>query len=476
MVDLGSEVTTLLAFLYARTEVKGKLSYATLEGLGVKKSLQKFRLWQETWTVLSEFQQPEVTFQAYWGAEGWSSIQHLLDDVVKLSKEIQGHVSRIQENQKGPVKRWWSAIGAARSNRSASSSPPDLRSLVVTLTAAIDLLCMYSDVVYETLHGVREIEAPSRDRLLAWVIQSRAASVQLYIYGIQSSYVYSCDPDLFPDSSRSAPQLAFQLFTRNYKNLKEFKTLVVENTFHEESTESEVVCQVDNFEGELFEPSTAITVLKLPEQGQRPGNVPCLRMLKSSIVGIHLGSDPEKLINILGYSSTHGFKATRLELAFKIVEFGFFLLGTPWLSDLSSKTVRMWSSDGRQRFMLDIQPLDFTDLLLDDHEALLESSQLFRIGLLLMEIALDKQIDPSLLSSDKMHYVHLLFEVEQAMGPEYCRATAFCLQRQRSHETFWGSDKYSGAHREKWESFLNRFLRDYYAQVYSRFVNDVVVR
>ena len=78
------------------------------------------------------------------------------------------------------------------------------------------------------------------------------------------------------------------------------------------------------------------------------------------------------------------------------------------------------------------------DLLFDDAEALTEAPQLYRIGMLLAEIALD---DPdSAMSTEESGHdrarTSLLPLIEQTIGPQYCKVAAFCLQGQQQQALF----------------------------------------
>ena len=122
--------------------------------------------------------------------------------------------------------------------------------------------------------------------------------------------------------------------------------------------------------------------------------------------------------------------------------------------------------------MLEIQTLDINDLLSDDPGALSETSQLFRIGVLLMEIALD-QPDSSFRTEDyeqDAERISKLPLVEQSMGTQYCKATAFCLSYQQPRIRFRGVEKYESKHFHDWESYLAEFLQEYYSQVFLRWV------
>lgn len=124
--------------------------------------------------------------------------------------------------------------------------------------------------------------------------------------------------------------------------------------------------------------------------------------------------------------------------------------------------------------MLQIDTLDFSDLLYDDPAALAESSQLFKIGVLLAQIALGRSnISPWSEDCDgKKDKMQLLSEIERAKGVQYCKAAAHCLQHHQTQPQFEGPEKYSAPHFAKWEEYLIDFLQEFHAQVYSRQVTS----
>ena len=203
-----------------------------------------------------------------------------------------------------------------------------------------------------------------------------------------------------------------------------------------------------------------------------------LRVAQGKYRTIHLKTSPESLARILAgmekvsHVSTKEYLSSeaKAKLALKVAECGFFLLGTPWFSSLSSKNLRRSNDDAEDNlsFMLRTQALDYRDLIYDDPGALTETSQLFRLGVILMEIALDTPDAEKYggrLEHD-LHRISKLPSVEKTMGAQYCKATAFCLQDRR--DRFAGPEKYEGKLYTEWETYLARFLEDYHSQVYLR--------
>ena len=461
--------------------------------LNVKVSLHKFQGWQETWS--GQKQQPDVTAEALWGAQGWATIRRMLDSIVRASKELEACLTETQENRKSRS-RWKAAVESMRPKKRPDAK---LQRIAATLSRSIDELWLYSEAVFDSLHGVmaQDSRLPSRDKLLTSALQSRAGSLELYGLCAKSTLDCSLAIDLLDSGAgfsspmlgdppnghgSSAMHLFYQLFTQAHENPKKYQKMVIENVPEADLSriETSETIQPNLSDLQLFKPRSDTTIVQIPKQGSRPAS--CLRIPKKPTGHVFLRSDPENLASVLqtlqeasNLSNKEHFSiGAKIELAYKIVESGFFLLGTPWFSSLGSKNLLRLKRNGLQRhsFMLEIQTLDFTDLLFDDSEALAETSQLFRIGVLLMEIALDKTDFLSNLEDRGQHLdsIRLLPEIEQSMGAQYCKATAFCLQHRQPRAQFRGPEKYKSTCFDDWKSYLAEFLQDYHSQVFLRYV------
>lgn len=481
-VSLASATITLLS---KATEAQEKTleSYNAVDEvkkveLDVKIGLHKFHVWEETWSGQSK--DPGVTSEALWGIQGWANIRRLLDEIVGASRKMEGILLEFRELQKPHKARlkWKFAIKSVRSKKPYQA---DLRRLAGVINRAIDELWMYSETVFDSLHGImgQELKLPNRDELLTSALQSRSGSLRLYELCAKSPDDCSLAMDLLDTRGH----LCYQLFTQVFGNTTELKKLVIENAPDDAFPQiaKNGSAHTETSELQLFQPTTETLVVHVPNRGS--GSPSCLRIPREPIPKVHLKATPDRLVDILDgpQSSSKVSKkerfstGARIELAFKIVESGFFLMGTPWLSSLSSKSLRRMKSVGptRYTFLLAIQTLDFSDLLFDDPEALAETSQLFRIGVLLIEIALGSATFSSRLeeSNNKNDLISLLPVVEQSMGAQYCDATAFCLQQRIMNEDFRGPEKYDNDHFRSWESYLAEFLQGYYSHVYTRYAN-----
>lgn len=119
--------------------------------------------------------------------------------------------------------------------------------------------------------------------------------------------------------------------------------------------------------------------------------------------------------------------------------------------------------------VLEVKTKPLENLYLENPDALSESSQLFQIGMLLIEIALQgrdykevgKSDDPYLYASNKLPLVH------GSIGSRYYKACAFSDQDRRSTPSYGRAEKYQYPEKTGWDAYLKDMLEDYYIQVVS---------
>ena len=500
MADPISVAASMVALLSAATRVQHKLlSYHKSAGalrqveLDLQVSRQKFQVWQETWS--GQKQQPDVSSEMLWGVQGWMNIQRMLDAIIRASKRLELVLVEIREIEiVHPQSKWRVAVQSVLSKKRMNSKIKELKDLAGTLNLAIDELWLYSETVFDSLHGVLapELRFPSRDILLTSAVQSRSGSLQLYNLCCKSTLDCSLGMDLLDagtkpsnlphERSSSSLHLFYQLFTRVRDGPRQLHKLIVESVPEEDALNMQEgdVIESDISNLEIFKPKSSPTSMIIPMARQGSGPTSYLRIKSKGAENVRLTSNIEPLAKVLGTLKNannlstyeHFSVGAKVELAYKIVECGFFLLGTPWFSSLSSWNILKLECAGRRRhsFVLEIQTLDLNDLLFDDPGVLAETLQLFRIGVLLMEIALDspgaRRLEDN--GHDDADVTSRLPLVEQSMGAQYCKATAFCLQHRQSQTRFQGIGKYDSSNSKDWESYLSEFLQDYHSQVFLR--------
>ena len=166
---------------------------------------------------------------------------------------------------------------------------------------------------------------------------------------------------------------------------------------------------------------------------------------------------------------------SKLKLAYKIVECGFFLLETPWLSSLYSQNLRhaVYPDGVEPNVTLRICASNLEEMVCRNPGALVETSQLFHIGVVLLDIALgenDRETESEIQES-AYYQSSRIPPVEDLMGIQYAKAAAFCLQSRNLKRQFSSPEKYNETKIFEWQSYMDDLLVKYHSQVLLRYIN-----
>lgn len=453
-------------------------------------SQQKFQIWKSTW--VDKLRKTEVTFEILWGEQGSADVQRLLHTVCDTTRKIEELVSpspKARSRSQSRIRRVLKNL-PTKDGQNLGGKGQKLLDLAVELSTSIDILWTYSDFAFDSLHGLlsRKSGSTSRDQLLTNAIQARSGSLALYHTCISSGLDCNLDLNLFgdepgvqkpksPGSPKTSIKLAYHLITQTRDSLAQIEQLTVENFADPQPVASSDAFYYNASDTTFFESNVQSKTGILDIHSQYADSKSYFHIVKPS-TGIGSKLKSKTLTHILqttqksqDSTSLQLSSVDKIDLAFKLVECGLYLLGSPWLASLSSRTIQSIETDeGRHPFVLEIQTLDVEDLAFEEPNALAESTQLFRIGVVLMKLALGETdgSDPATFQEPYLETSKLLPRVEQSMGPQYCKATAFCLQDRRSALHFAKPNKYLNPKPSGWTAYLAGFLEDYYVQVFLR--------
>lgn len=492
-MDLLSVTASIVGLISAAVKISRSLQSLTLrhdDEIGyiereLSLSIDKFTVWQENWT--GQVHGASIPAKLLWGPQGWAKIQILLENIANTSGDIKRLLRDVQENQESQPRLRWRRAVELISKKPRAVRHQKLQDLARSLNSGVDALWIYSETAFDSLHGLLAFEPKptGRDTLLRSALRSRDGSLKLYSLCLAQTEDCNLEMDLLDGGlawkelsyrGRDTLSLCYRLVTEPRE--KELQKLLVRDVEEFEMSPDELnnITEPSGLELQIFKPHPGSKIVKVPQLGL--GSPHCLRIPQDRSETVRLDSEPESLAKILedmevtSYLSTkEGFDTeAKVDLAFQVIECGFFLLGTPWFSSLSSRNLRRLKSMQRrpQNFMLRTQALNLKDLVSDDPGALAETSQLFRLGVLLTEIALetpDVQSQSGSWEHDPSRLNRLPL-VEKAMGAQYCKATAFCLQYRE--DRFLGPEKYDGKLYAEWATYLAQLLEDYHSQVFLR--------
>ena len=160
----------------------------------------------------------------------------------------------------------------------------------------------------------------------------------------------------------------------------------------------------------------------------------------------------------------------KIRLAFKIVECGLWLLGTPWLSNLRGDNLLEVTLSNRKNpvYALPTRTIKLCDIEDEMMHWLSSSGQISSIGTLLIEIALEKSfsIRPRARGFDfETALGETVTEVEKRMGRRYGRAIDFCLRNVQTRTNSWRIMSIEDDNDQPEQ--ISQLLEDYYLNVYT---------
>ena len=468
-------------------------------------------MWQKNW--FADEKQSDLLDEALWGVQGRTHLHRIIRLIIDESQglvEATNELTEKSNEESKPLSRLKRVYKGRRTKQEHHAKIQQITERSAILTRAVDELWIYSETVFDSLHGIllQDPIAPERDKLLNTALRSTACSLELYSHCSVSTLRCCLKMDLlnqhnangaalYPESGAS-PSVFYQLLTKS-RLQDSFQKMTIETVESPENLtpneDNGVIQSIKDLQ--LIEPSSnqSNIIVKVASRGSTLGLY--LRIPRQIIQGTKLSQDPENLGKVLERQQDtnlsigeHLSRTSKVELAYKVVESGFFLLGTPWFASLSSHSLwRLKNSNGLgESWYLETQIDDLENLPFYDSDALAESSQLFRLEILLMEIALDQSDlhSRSDESGQEASRISKLPVVEQRMGLQYCKAMAFCLHYRQCGKPYKSSkarssgrftnggilsrevEKYDDANFDGWQEYLAELLQQYYSQVYLR--------
>ena len=466
---------------------------------------ENFNSWQTLW--LGTATNPTAGPESLWGDDGWIKVQEILAEMAETIKLLE-HADRATEEEqdhakvgRNPIRRLftWSHFKKPQVPSSGSRCALDV---ALHIGQAIGRLRIHSELFFQSWHGIpahRQV-SPARGRQISRSVLSRHGAIALYQACQRSKG--QCELDIDVWRCRSMP-LNPQNTTHPEPETDTFYHILIEPLngskldvwditakaldWPREITPSPNIKVYDEPDLAIFEPSPSASSQIIGIQPDYSGDN---RYFQVAATHTATGSISESETLALrlkrkGRSTETGelqsltLKA-KVGLAYDLVQCGFCLLGTPWLASLSSQDLRTIETRDGIICVLRVQPMPLTYFDLD--HALSELFQLSQIGMLLIDIALDgpedsepaKPEDKYLYASKKLPLVY------EAMGSNYYRACAFCVQDRRSSDYRRSSSSYH--RREKfwypvetgWKFFLEELLEQYHVQVVSRYALSTI--
>jgi hypothetical protein len=476
----------------------GEVDCRELE-LKLEVDVAKIVRWQNLW--FEETGTSEDFFQTLWGQSGRNRIQRLLQSILSECDTIQDAIAGLAAMADGLVQKhnvrradWWRKLSnlhrLSLKTQIENAEDKQIRDKVDTLSDYIDELWTSSELCFRSLHGVprgneelasvgdtttlisHALESRNASTALYWHCQSRSIDLDLEMNLLNHDREVDKFPDLFDWSDL---KLSYHVLCKLSSSPSSAREVVLEPCLASEHIQEEKPDEKDDEEASLdlalIRTRSEFTV-RLPACKEAPE---VYFHVTSKASASWQDVEPEVLslfADRIPKTQPRGvngrFSLTeKISLAYRIVECGLFLLGTPWLSHLSSDTLRrLKTSKVDYQYSLYVQGTTKLENEIASKEVL-ERTQIFQIGVLLVEIALERTLS----SSDSMK---LEFEsksisvVEKSMGTRYRQACEFCLNNKEG-DTYLPAAETLASHNDT-EVIVNSeyMIKQYYSEVFMR--------
>jgi hypothetical protein len=464
-------------------------------------TLQKLLRWQKVW--IGDEKRAGDFWERLWGQSGCIGILELLVKVQEDCSRIEEATTRIGGIRDDAIKKrnikrqstlqtlpCWFRVSLKR--QVSKFEDKEIHGRAERLSYHVEQLWTLSEMSFRTRNGntVDEAQPLTEESMLVEdLLRHRAEAGALYRHCDSRDLDFDLEIDLFggdPDPtpaaslvSRLGRRLCYHLFTASSIHSGALNELLIMPL---DKPELEAVRQDQIVDAEKQDStSTDFTLIALRSKILRLRDIHASSQsfFKVTLPPKSVDADvkPEVLAAILERLQRRRVLdaadrlplVEKIRLAYKIVECGLFLLGTPWLSHLNSETLRRFiTPDLQRRFVLHVRSSEKTN---DDNisETLLVRAQIFQIGVLLVEIALDR---PSCSAGmeDLDFGSSTLPYVERSMGHRYKQACEFCLTRKDDDDFLLDQkDSFGNDGRVK-RSASHWMLKQYYAEVFVRYV------
>jgi len=435
----------------------------------------RIETWNEVWKIKDNT--TEIWFHALWGGDGQDRIDMLLTRIKRRSQRIFEMVN-IMGSKKS--KRWTLKIDYTWRLDS------ELHSEISTLVDEADQLADTSETYFLLIHKaspdpIKPTERTSNE--LKNIMKTRTHSQQLFrlcyassplvvfLHIDLASFLMSEGTSTRPHSepqyhilARSCPETTcwteFKVEGLEEDRMKDVSLKAEKGIPILRSIREELGC-ARTIDGGLKE--TVSTIF-----GVRDSKTEETTYFKACTLptNLELVSPPESFEKIRSSFQNMRFEdprrptlTTRYNLAFQLVRCALYLLGTSWLSTVGGLNLMKATTAGRRDLYLLPVPSPDTNEVNPDAEArsVLEL-QIFHIGVLLMEIGLERPLPPVKgdgVLEDMIPLLVMTRKLKTSMGSDYAEAARFCLeQRFKTCEGTASAD------------FTNT-LADFYQNVYS---------
>lgn len=454
-------------------------------------SIHKLKLFQNTWLV--DAANPITRSETLWGKDGWADVQRLLAKIAKTIEQSKVAMELFKDAAKDRRKLFWVhlVLGQLKRPRVLTAKLQSILDLALELDETIDELWIHSEVLFESLRDIpaRTHGPPARDQQASRSLPVRQGALALYQACLRSTIQCELNLDLLthrdmPPDPQNTPRsvsetsLFYHMLVESADPEVGLCDIIAESfDYSEAATTRPTIKTHAELDLADFKSSQLLSSHMICVQPSHFNDSYYFRVAVAHTVTAPVTENETLALELhRTRTSTEAGRlqslslSAKLDLAYNLVQCGFYLLGTPWLASLSSKHIRRIETEKGNICVLGVKTLPLDEFYLYSPDALSESSQLFQIGMILIELALNgpEKSDQAKYEDPYLYAFNKLPLVQKAIGSKYYRACAFCIKDRRSVSSYGRPEKYKYPQETGWDVYLKDLLEDYHVQVVSR--------
>lgn len=444
--------------------------------LRIEFTLSRLAHWRKLW-ALTESKHVDYSrkpmSEAIWGEDGTPEIHKLLRDILGASLTLEEVLTR-EDFHRRQFRRRFKDLFAKRNDLVRGYE--DATRILDTLNTQLEFLHTTSELYFRSQHqsimpnssrvGYADLQVLRKFEL------ARKPFVGLFQSFSQFGDALRLKMGMYDNDSS---KLCLQIFVDPSSDRKATKELVIEQVEKNQVDPDEIVPSikldaigdVTYLESELEPIGIGKTYLSYHLEGREV----YFRITSGIVEGpVQISRLSDLLFNHTSQSIRSISLAEKVELAYKIAESGLWLLGTPWLSNLSSEQLlRMTIGDRKPQYVLPVELMPFIGSSYHTTSMMSKSSQISSIGAVLAEIALNTPLDMNPYEPGLEFFSSLAKEiddVEHKMGFRYGRAVQFCLRNIKTRANSWSLPPSDREEMLSSSSYVSPLLEDYYSHVF----------
>ena len=451
---------------------------------------EKLLMWRDLWDVKDPSNDSRL--EIVWSQTAIASVRNVVGRISEVLSKLEDSNSRLRSSsatklQKSRLNRWlkWRKKAALK-NLADTQSATDVVNYAIQLDELSDELLAVSEMSFRSKQ-FQDIQRPPRNQPAAedstFLREVQAMKRPLQTVFRQSTLTHldlSLELDLFQAERQTMCLHLFVNLEASNSTIQELmigfdvvQTQTLDESFLADSDSADtgefILHALTSTNPQVLRATTVgpdkSLILRIQNVSKPNSASIAVKSFSSSLESVPIAD------SIVLSKDSRMSLVNKIRLAFKIVECGLWLFGTPWLSNLRSENLLELTSKDQVNpvYVLPGISIDFHDIEDEMLHWLSSTGQVSSIGTLLIEIALEtpSSISPRLRSFDlESSLAKKITEVEKCMGLRYGRAVDFCFRNAQTRTNSWRIMSIEDDDDDEPEQ-ISPLLEDYYLNVYT---------